>query len=81
MTAKDASRIIAESRPDKTITGCLEFPNFYAFTMKDKGYEGDKHYGCCYTVDKSDGTTGTFNPTSNLDAVLSAKKIDIAELL
>jgi hypothetical protein len=49
--------------------------------MVDKGDEGDKHYGCCYTVDKSNGATGTFNPASDLDALLTAKKIDIAELL
>ena len=81
MTVKDASRIVMAHRPNKTIIECLEFPNFYAFAMVDKGRENEWFLGGYYTVDKVDGTIDGFSPVDDVDALFAAKPIDLAELL
>ena len=81
MTVKDASGIITAYRPDKTIIECLEFPDFYAFAMVDKGREGELYLGGYYTVGKADGAIDSFSPVDDVDALLAAKQIDLAELL
>lgn len=81
MIAKDASRIVSAHYPNKTVIECLEFPDFYAFAMVDKGREGELYLGGYYTVDKNNGAIGGFSPADDWDALDAAKKIELAELL
>ena len=81
MTAKDASRIVMALRPNKTIIECLEFPDFYAFAMVDKGREGEWYLGGYWTVGKADGAIGDLRPVDDWDALSVIRQIDLAELL
>ena len=52
MTANEAARILKEKYNDKSIIECLDFVDFYAFAIADKGKEDDDFAGGYYTVNK-----------------------------
>ena len=80
MTANEAARILREKFNDKSIIECLDFADFYAFAIVDKGKEDDDFAGGYYTVNKRTSSISTFNPTDDLETYLSAKSIDINTL-
>ena len=55
----------------------MEFEDFYAFALKDKGSENELAGGGYDTVNKDTGEIGTFSPPQDFDAFFSAKHIDI----
>lgn len=80
MTAKEANKILLAKYADKVVLECLEFPSFYAFSLVNKNQVGKTVGGGMYTVDKNTGALGRFSPTTDLDAFLAAKKINLAEI-
>lgn len=80
MTANEAARILTEKYNEKSIIECLDFADFYAFAIVDKGKEKEEFAGGYYTVNKKTSSISTFNPTDDLDAYLKAKIIDIDTL-
>lgn len=77
MTVKEAMQIIKNKYPDMSVIECLDFPDFYAFGLTEKGAEDEEVGGGYYTVEKDNGKLGVFSPTQDFDAFLSAKSIDI----
>lgn len=80
MTASEAANILRKKYNDKSIVECLDFNDFYAFAMVDKGKENDDIAGGYDTVNKKTGGISVFNPTDDLEAYLSAKTIDISTI-
>ena len=80
MTVKEAAQVILREYPDKSIVGCLDFPAFFAFALVDKGREGELFGGGYDTVNKADGTLGSFSPTDDLELFRKAKKIKLSKV-
>ena len=79
VTAKEAYKIIKKKYPDKVVVECLEFNNFYAFALADKGTENEPFGGGYDTVDKNTGKIDVFSPMEDFEAFFTAKKIKIIE--
>lgn len=77
MTIKDGTKIIVNKYPNMSIIECLDFPEFYAFAIVDKGKEDEGFGGGYITVNKTDGGISSFNPTMDLQLFMSAKPIDV----
>lgn len=80
MTAKEAYVIIKKENPGMVTIECLEFLDFYAFGLTEKGKEDEQIGGGYITVNKTSGEIGGFNPTEDFDAFFAAKPIDIDTL-
>ena len=80
MTAKEAYEIIKKENPGMVTIECLEFLDFYAFALTEKGREDEQIGGGYFTVNKTSGEIGAFNPTEDFDAFFAAKSIDIDTL-
>lgn len=80
MTVQEAYKIIKKEYPEKVVVECLEFADFYAFALAEKGTEGQPRGGAYDTVDKVSGELDGFNPITDFDAFFSAKKIPIDTL-
>ena len=78
MTAKESYNILKNEFPEQTVVGSLEFDDFYAFTLRDKGKEDELVGGCMITVDKKSGSIGSFLPQQNFKAYLAAKEINLS---
>ena len=80
MTVNEAARIIMTEYPDKAIVECLDFPAFFAFALVDKGREGELFGGGYDTVNKLDGTVGSFSPTDDLELFHRARKVKLRKV-
>ena len=80
MTAKKAAEILKSKYNNKSIVECLEFADFFAFALTDKGKEKELRGGGYNTVNKKTGIISTFNPIQNMSAYMAAKLIDINTL-
>jgi hypothetical protein len=78
MTVQEAYANIKSNNPDKIVVECLEFDDFYAFALKDKGTENEDAGGGYDTINKATGNMGTFIPVQDFDAFFAAKQIDIS---
>lgn len=78
VTAKEAYEIIKRKHPDKVVVECLEFNNFYAFALADKGTENEPAGGGYDTVDKSTGKIDVFSPVEDFEAFFTAKEIKLS---
>ena len=78
MTAKEAYKIIKQAYAEMVVIECLEFPDFYAFGLTEKGKENESVVGGYFTVAKDSGKLGGFNPTSDFEAFFAAKSIDVS---
>ena len=76
MTAKEAYEIIKKEQSGMVAIECLEFPDFYAFGLTEKGEEDEAFGGGYYTVNKISGELNTFTPTQDFEAFFAAKTID-----
>lgn len=81
MKAKEAAEIIKRKNEDFVIIDCLEFDDFFAFALTEKGRENELFGGGYDTVSKKDGSTSTFNPVQDFDKFFAAKHIDINSLI
>lgn len=77
MLFKDALKTIKDAFPQIEIIECLEFPEFYAFALIDKGKEKEDVGGGYNTVSKRDGSLSTFAPTMDIHLFMSAKSVDL----
>ena len=73
MTAKEAYEIIKKEHSGMMVIECLEFPDFYAFGLIEKGKEDESFGGGYYTVNKIGGELNAFSPTQDLEAFFAAK--------
>ena len=80
MTAKKAYEIIKTKYPDLVVIECMEFPEFYAFALTEKGKEDELVSGGYNTVNKTTGEMGGINPIHNFEAFSTAKEIPISTL-
>lgn len=78
MTAKESYNIIKGEFPELVVVGSLEFNDFYAFTLRNKGEENESIGGCMVTVDKKTGGIGGFLPQQDFKAYLAAKEIPLS---
>ena len=81
MPIKDALQIIINKLPGMSVIECLEFPEFYAFALAEKGKEKEDFGGGYHTINKRDGSLSTFIPTMDFQLFQSAIPIDLKELL
>ena len=72
--------IIKKENPGMVAVGCLEFADFYAFALTEKGRENEPIGGGYDTVNKVSGALGGFTPTQDFDAFFAAKEIPIGTL-
>jgi hypothetical protein len=80
MTVQEAYEIVKKENPGMVAIVCLEFTEFYAFGLTEKGRENEPIGGGFITVNKSTGETGGFSPTEDFDAFFAAKDIPIDTL-
>ena len=80
MTAQEAYKIVKQENPGMVAIDCIEFDDFFAFGLTDKGFEDELCGGGFITVNKISGKTGGYTPTENLEAFVAAKRIDIDTL-
>lgn len=81
MTIQEAYNKIKNNNPDKVIVECLEFVDFYAFALTDKGSEDEPAGGGYVTINKTSGEIGAFSPVQDFDAFFAAKKIDLTAII
>ena len=80
MTIQKAYETIKHNYPDKVVVECLEFADFFAFALTDKGVENESAGGGYDTINKTSGAIGTFSPVQDLEAFIAAKQIDVSTL-
>lgn len=80
VTVKEAMQIIKNKYSDMSVIECLDFPDFFAFGLTEKGAESEDVGGGYFTVAKDSGKLGGFTPTQDFEAFLTAKQIDINTL-
>lgn len=77
MTAKEAKIIIEKEYASQVVVECLDFTDFFAFALTDKGKENEDFGGGYITVNKRTKELGSFSPTEDLDLFMKAKSVDI----
>ena len=80
MTVQEAYEIVKDKYQGMVAVDCLEFPDFYAFGLTEKGREDEPVGGGYVTVNKQSGVLGGFSPTQDFDAFFAAKPIDAEAL-
>ena len=80
VTLQEAYAIVKDKYQSMVAVDCLEFPDFYAFGLTEKGREGEPVGGGYTTVNKKNGALGGFSPVQDFDAFYAAKEISIDEL-
>lgn len=80
MTVREAYQLVIETHPGKVAVVCLDFPDFYAFGLKEQRKEKEPIGGGYTTVNKLSGELGGFVPTEDFEAFFAAKRIDIKTL-
>lgn len=77
---REAYEKIKSDNPDKVVVECLEFADFYAFALADKGSEDETAGGGYDTINKTTGENGTFSPVQDFDAFFAAKTVDLTTI-
>lgn len=77
MTAKEAKTIVENKYPNQTVVECLDFSDFFAFALAEKGKENEDFGGGYITLNKETKKLGSFNPTEDLDSFVKAKSIEV----
>lgn len=80
MTVKEAYEIIKKDNPGMVAVECLEFADFYAFGLAEKGKEDELIGGGYNTVNKTSGKLGGFNPVQDFEAFFAAKRVPLLQL-
>lgn len=80
MTIQKAYETIKHNYPDKVVVECLEFADFFAFALTDKGAENESAGGGYNIINKDSGEIGTFSPVQDLEAFFAAKRLDVRTL-
>ena len=77
MTVQEAYEIVKKRYPDLVAVECLDFPDFYAFALAEKGREHKAMCGGYITVIKESGKIDGFSPPQDFEAFFAAKSIPI----
>lgn len=77
MTVQNAYEIVKRKYPDMVAIECLDFPDFYAFGLVEKGREPEEVGGGYVTINKDSGKIGGFTPTQDFEAFFAAKEIPV----
>lgn len=80
MTGKEAYKILSKDFPAMKVRSCLDFGSFFAFCLAPLYVSDDEDYmtgTCLDAVDKSNGRVFVYDITSNAEAYLNVKEVDI----
>ena len=77
MTVQNAYEIVKRKYPDMVAIECLDFSDFYAFGLAEKGRETEEVGGGYVTINKDSGELGGFTPTQDFEAFFAAKEIPV----
>lgn len=81
---KQSLAIVKKNNPNDTPAGCLDYGDFYAFSLRPKSIPEGAAYETgpwAYGVLKHNGEPFMFNIMENADAYLEAKQVDISSYL
>lgn len=79
LTANECYEKIMKKYPGSRLTGCLEFKNFFLFSLIPPWFSGENYLtGTTFdAVDKRNGKMFEYDITSDIEAYHNANKIEI----